>query len=171
MEYNQLENNQEEEKRPTFLLVLCILTFVNTGFTILGGISGMISGPPSKEEIKANNVDLANSIEQLEKVNLEYWADVIKRIQLMTEAFYANFVAYNAVAVFVAMAGVAAAALMLKGKKLGFHVYIGYSFMFVLQSYLFVSASVIPSFIVILNLIIAGLFVLLYSRNLSWLNK
>ena len=131
----------------------------------------MISGPPSKEAIKASNVELAKSIEQLEKVNLEYWADVIKRIQLMTEAMYANFTAYNAVSVIVAMAGVAAAALMLKGKKLGFHVYIGYSFLYVLQGYLFVSAAVIPSFIVIINLLIAGLFVLLYSRNLSWLNK
>lgn len=171
MEYNQLENNQEEAKRPTFLLVLCILTFVNTGFTILGGISGVLSGPPSKEEIKASNVELAKSIEQLEKVNLEYWIDVLKRIQLMTESFYANFVAYNAVAILVAMAGVAAAALMLKGKKLGFHVYIGYSFLYVLQAYLFVSAAVIPSFIVIVNLLVAGLFVLLYSRNLNWLNK
>ena len=171
MEYNQLENNQEEEKRPTFLLVLCILTFVNTGFTILGGISGIISGPPSKEAIKESNVQLAKSIEQLEKVNLDYWVDVIKRIQLMTEAMYANFTAYNAVSVLVAMVGIAAAALMLKGKKLGFHVYIGYSFLYVLQGYLFVSAAVIPSFIIIVNLLIAGLFVLLYSRNLSWLNK
>lgn len=171
MEYNQLENNQEEEKRPTFLLVLCILTFLNTGITILGGISGMISGPPTKEEIRANNVELTRSIEQLEKVNLDYWIDVLKRIQLMTEAFYSNFFAYNAVAILVAMAGVAAAALMMKGKKLGFHVYIGYSFLYVLQAYLFVSAAVIPSFIVIVNLLIAGLFVLLYSRNLNWLNK
>ena len=171
MEYNQLENNQEEEKRPTFLLVLCILTFVNTGFTILGGISGMISGPPSKEEIRANNVELAKSIEQLEKVNLDYWVDLLKRIQFMTEAFYANFSAYNAVAILVAMAGVAAAALMMKGKKLGFHVYIGYSFLYVLQVYLFVSASVIPSFIIILNSLIAGLFIMLYSRNLNWMNK
>lgn len=171
MEYNQLENNQKEEKRPTFLLVLCILTFVNTGFTILGGISSIISGPPSKEEIKAANVELAKSIEQLEKVSLDYWVDVIKRIQLMTEAMYANFVAYNAVSILVAMAGVAAAFLMLNGKKLGFHVYIGYSFLYVLQGYLFVSAAVIPSFIIIINLFIAGVFVLLYSRNLNWLNK
>jgi hypothetical protein len=171
MEYNQLENNQEEEKRPTFLLVLCILTFVNTGFTILGGISGIISGPPSKEEIKAANVELAKSIEQLEKVSLDYWVDVIKRIQLMTEAMYANFVAYNVVSILVAIAGVAAATLMLKGKKLGFHVYICYSFLYVLQGYLFVSAAVIPSFIIIINLLIAGVFVLLYSRNLNWLNK
>ena len=171
MEYNQLENNQEEEKRPTFLLVLCILTFVNTGFTILGGISSIISGPPSKEEIKAANVELAKSIEQLEKVSLDYWVDVIKRIQLMTEAMYANFVAYNAVSILVAIAGVAAAFLMLKGKKLGFHVYICYSFLYVLQGYLFVSAAVIPSFIIIINLLIAGVFVLLYSRNLNWLNK
>ncbi len=171
MEYNQLENNQEEEKRPTFLLVLCILTFVNTGITILSGIVGMISGPPSAEEVKVSNVQMAQSIDQLEKLNMDYWVDVIKRIQLMTEAMYANFVAYNAVAILVAMAGVAAAFLMLNGKKLGFHLYIGYSFLYVLQGYLFVSAAVIPSFIIIINLFIAGVFVLLYSRNLNWLNK
>ena len=171
MEYNQLEDNQEIAKRPTFLLVLCILTFVNTGFTILSGLSGVFSGPPSAQDIKESNVQMAESISQLEKVNLDYWVDVIKRIQLMTEAIYANFIAYNTVSIVVAMVGVAAAALMLKGKKIGFHVYIGYSFLYVLQGYLFISAAVIPSFIVIINLLIASLFVLLYSRNLSWMNK
>ncbi len=171
MEYNQLENNQEEEKRPTLLLVLCILTFVNTGFTVLGGLMGILSGKPSSEEIKVSKVQMAQSIDQLEKLNMDYWVDVIKRIQLMTEAMYANFVAYNAVSILVAIAGVAAAFLMLKGKKLGFHVYICYSFLYVLQGYLFVSAAVIPTFIIIINLLIAGVFVLLYSRNLNWLNK
>jgi hypothetical protein len=131
----------------------------------------MIAGPPSPEEVKESNVQMAETISQLEKVNLDYWVDVIKRIQLMTESMYANFVAYNAVSVFVAIVGVTAAIMMFKGKKLGFHVYIGYSFLYVLQGYLFISASVIPSFIVIINVLIAGLFVLLYSRNLSWLNK
>jgi len=170
MEYNQLENN-EQEKRPNFILVLCVLTFVYTGLTILGGISGIISGAPSKEEIKNESVGMAESIQQLEKLNLDYWVDVIKRIQLMTEAMYANFVAYNIVSILVAMTGVAGAALMLKGRKLGFHVYIGYSFIFVLQGYLFISAAVIPAFIIIVNLMVAGLFVLLYSRNMKWLNK
>jgi hypothetical protein len=171
MEYKQLENNQEEEKRPTFLLVLCILTFINTGFIVLGGLMGILSGKPSSEEIKGSKVQMAQSIDQLEKLNMDYWVDVIKRIQLMTEAMYSNFVAYNAVSILVAIAGVVAAFLMLKGKKIGFHVYIVYSFLYVLQSYLFVSAAVIPSFIIIINLLIAGLFVLLYSRNLNWLNK
>jgi hypothetical protein len=170
MEYNQLENN-EQEKRPTFILVLCILTFVNTGFTILGGISGMISGAPSAGEIKESKVQMAKSMAQLEELQMDYWVDVLKRLQMMTDAMYANFVAYNAVSVLVALAGVAAAALMLKGRKLGFHVYIGYSFMYVLQGYLFISAAIMPSFIVIVNLAIAGLFVFLYSRNMSWLNK
>jgi len=170
MENNQLENNQEE-KRPTFLLVLCILTFVNTGLTILGGISGMIKGSPSTAEIKQSKVQMAKSLEQLEQLKMDYWIDVIKRLQLMTEAMYANFIAYNLVAVIVAMIGVAGAALMFKGKKLGFHVYIGYSFIYILQGYLFVSAAVIPSIIVIFNLLIAGLFVFLYSKNMKWLTK
>jgi hypothetical protein len=163
--------NDKKEKPPTFLLVLCILTFVNTGITILSGILGIIAGPPSAEEVKESNVQMAETISQLEKVNLDYWVDVIQRIQLMTESMYANFVAYNSVSVFVAIVGVAAAIMMFKGKKLGFHVYIGYSFLYVLQGYIFVSAAIIPSFIIIINLLIAGLFVLLYSRNLSWLNK
>jgi len=170
MEHTQLENN-EQEKRPTFILVLCILTFINTGITILGGISGMLKGSPSAAEIKASKVQMAQSLDQLEKLKIDYWIDVVKRLQLMTDAMYANFVAYNAVAVVVALIGVAAAALMLKGRKLGFHMYIGYSFIYILQGYLFVSAAVIPSLIVILNLTIAGLFVFMYSRNLNWLKK
>jgi hypothetical protein len=171
MENEQLDNNEQDVKRPTFLLVLCILTFVNTGFTVLGGLMGMLNGKPSPEEIKAGKVDLAKSIDQLEKLNVDYWVDLLKRIDAMTDAINANFVAYNGVSVLVAIIGAFAAFLMFHAKKIGFHAYIVYSFLYVIQGYLFISPEIMPAFVIILNFIIAGVFVLLYSRNLSWMNK
>jgi hypothetical protein len=35
-EYQQIEPQQEPAKRPVFLTVLCILTFISTGFSIMG---------------------------------------------------------------------------------------------------------------------------------------
>lgn len=171
MENEQLENNEQDVKRPTFLLVLCILTFVNTGITVLMGLMSMIKGKPSPEEIMAGKVDLANSIDQLEKLKVDYWVDVLKRLDAMTDAMYANFVAYNGVAVIVALIGAFAAFLMFQAKKVGFHAYIVYSFLYIIQGYLFISPEIMPAFVIIFNFIIAGIFVLLYSRNLSWLNK
>lgn len=171
MENEQLENNEKDVKRPTFLLVLCVLTFVNTGFTVLGGLMGMLQGKPSPADIKDGKVQMAQSIDQLEKLNMDYWVDVLKRLDAMTDAMYANFVAYNSVAVLVALIGAFAAFLMFQAKKVGFHAYIVYSFLYIIQGYLFISPSIMPAFVIIFNFIIAGIFVLLYSRNLSWMNK
>jgi hypothetical protein len=171
MENEQLDNKEQDVKRPTFLLVLCILTFVNTGLTVLIGLMGMLNGKPSPEEIKAGKVDLAKSIDQLEKLNVDYWVDLLKRIDAMTDAINANFVAYNGVSVIVAIIGAFAAFLMFQAKKVGFHAYIVYSFLYVIQGYLFISPSIMPAFVIIINFVIAGIFILLYSRNLSWMNK
>ncbi len=46
---NEIDNEmiQQEEQRPTFLTVLCILTFITTGLSIFSAISSFLSGPLS----------------------------------------------------------------------------------------------------------------------------
>ena len=87
----------------------------------------------------------------------------------MMEGLNAHFYASTSVALLVLMTGLSAAILMWTGRKIGFHVYIAFSLISVLQVYLFVPPSDIPSIIIILNLLISGVFIFMYSRNLKWL--
>jgi hypothetical protein len=56
---------------------------------------------------------------------------------------------------------------MWNGKKLGFHIYIIYSLLEIAQMYLFTSASNIPMLVIVYYIIISGIFIILYSRNLK----
>jgi hypothetical protein len=165
---HQLET-EEKKERPTFLLVLCILTFINTGIAAISGLIGMLGGGPSEAEQQQGRVEMAKAIDAFRKLKANYAIEIMEKLQLMLDAINNNYVFYNGVTMIVALLGAFGALEMFRGKKLGFHFYIGYCFFFTLQIYLFVSPSNIPSFLVIYNVIVSALFILMYSRNLHWM--
>jgi hypothetical protein len=160
-----------QDKMPKFLRVLGILTLVNTGLAILGGIFSIAAGKPSEKEILASKVEIAKSIVEMKKANLEYFVDLLQKIEGISDAMYANFLMFNVLAVVIAGIGVTSAVMMFKRMKLGFHCYIIYSFLSILSVYAFVAPSNVPTILIVMNTILAGLFVFMYSRNLKWLTK
>ena len=163
------------EKRPKFLLVISILSFVNIGVSMLTSLFGVLGGKPSSEELEAAKLQFANSHEQLdalaksEKVDMSYWSDVLTKLEIMSDNMYANFSMYNSLILLVAIFALLAVYLMFTGKKLGFHFYIGYCFLYVIQSYFFTAPSDVPTFVIVLNILYGGIWVFLYSRNLKWM--
>jgi hypothetical protein len=163
------EGTSFQPKRPKFLTVLCILTFISTGMDILSGFPKLLGGPMSAEQMDEQKVEMAKSIDQMRELDMESLAVMLEKLERMMEGLNAHFYASTSVAVVVLMIGISAAILMWLGRKIGFHVYIAYSLISVLQVYLFVPPSDIPSIIIILNLLISGVFIFMYSRNLKWL--
>ena len=166
-----IENDMQPTRAPRFLLILVILTLLNTGLALLGGILSFLAGKPSQKEILESKVQMAKSIVELKKVNLEYFVDLLQKIEGITDAMHANFMMFNLLGIFIALIGAASAFMMLFRMKLGFHAYIIYSFLSILSVYAFVAPVNVPSILILTNAIFAGLFVFLYSRNLKWLTK
>ena len=165
------ENDKQPTSAPIFLIVLVILTLLNTGLALLGGVFSLVVGKPSEKEILESKVQMAKSIVELKKVNLEYFVDLLQKIEGITDAMHANFMMFNLLGIFIAGIGAASAFMMLFRMKLGFHAYIVYSFLSILSVYAFVAPVNVPSILILTNAIFAGLFVFLYSRNLKWLTK
>lgn len=174
-ELKEMNEGQVIEKRPKFLLVISILSFVNIGVSILTSLFGALGGKPSSEELEAAKLQFANSQEQLEalakseKVDMSYWSDVLTKLEIMSDNMYANFSMYNSLILLGAIFALVAVYLMFTGKKLGFHLYIGYCFLYVIQSYFFTVPSDVPTFVIVLNVLYGGIWVFLYSRNLKWM--
>lgn len=166
-----LENDKQPTKAPTFLIVLVILTLLNTGLAFLGGVFSLVVGKPSEKEILAAKVSMAKPIIELRKLEMDYFVDVFQKLEAINDAMYANFIMFNVLGIFIALIGAASAFMMLKRIKLGFHAYIVYSFLSILSVYAFVAPVNVPSIFILINTIFAGLFVFLYSRNLKWLTK
>jgi hypothetical protein len=174
-ELNDMNEGQVIEKRPKFLFVISILSFVHIGFTVMTSLFGIVGGKLSTEELEAAKLQFVESQEQLdtlaksEKVDMSYWSEILTKLEIMSDNMYANFVAYNGLMLLVALFAAIAVYLMFIGKKLGFHLYIGYCFLYVIQSYFFTTPSDVPTFVIVLNTLYGGIWVLMYSRNLKWM--
>ena len=174
-ELNEVNEGQVIEKRPKFLLVISILSFVNIGLSILTSLFGALAGDPSADELEAAKLQFANSQEQLEtlaqseKVDMSYWSEILTKLEVMSDNMYANFSMYNSLILLVSIFALVAVYLMFIGKKLGFHFYIGYCFLYVIQSYFFTAPNDVPTFVIVLNILYGGIWVYLYSRNLKWM--
>ena len=160
---------EKKEKRPVFLTVLCILSFVWLGFGVLDSFGDLGSGPSSKEDMKAAKVELAKSISELKKNGMESWVPTMQKLGRMAEDLNQNHYLATIITFLITLAGIYAVYLMMKGAKLGFHMYIVYSLLSIGSIYLFVNPSNVPTFIVMTNVVISGLFIFMYSRNLKWL--
>lgn len=160
---------EERGKRPVFLLVLCILSFVYLGFTTLSGLSGLMLGPASDSDMKESMVQMDKSIEELEQNNMDSWTPTFKKIKMMTLSANKQYYPIKLISLIVAVFGVFAVMKMLQGDKIGFHLYIIYSIASVSQVYLFHAPSSVPSFMIIIEVILSVGFIAMYAANLKWM--
>ncbi|MFY7943065.1 MAG: hypothetical protein ACOVNZ_00705 [Crocinitomicaceae bacterium] len=168
---NDLKEPRKPSKIPQLLLVTGILSIIGTSMTILSGIRSLIAGKPKEEDITEVKLEMARSLEEARKNNINFLEDLIKNVQIMLDAMYENFIIYTLVASLVAGVGLAGAILMIRRKEIGFHLYIIYCFLYIAQSYLFVPPSNVPLIMVLFNIFVSGIFIYIYSRNINWFRK
>lgn len=165
------EFNQQAPKRPVFLTVLSILSFITIGFGILGSLLGFITGKLSPEQMEQIKVDSAKQIAMFQDQGMDEFSNTFEQLFSMQEYINANFYLHNLVNLAALILGLLGVIYMLKGLKKGFHMYIIYNICMVLIYYVSVPIKDVPTFIIIINLIFSGLFIFLYSRNMKWFTK
>ena len=163
------ELQPKEEKRPTLLTVLCILTFVSIGINMLTLLVQLVAGPSSEEEILAERVELSRAISQMQDAGMDGVAQMLEQFMAMTAQIQENFYFAMAISLVTYVVGFFGALKMFQGEKIGFHLYIVYNLLSIGGIYLYVSPNNIPSMSIIFGLILSGAFIFMYSRNLSWL--
>ncbi len=163
------ELQPKEEKRPTLLTVLCILTFVSIGINMLTLLVQLVAGPSSEEEILAERVELSRAISQMQDAGMDGVAQMMEQFMAMTAQIKENFYFAMAISLVTYVVGFFGALKMFQGEKIGFHLYIVYNLLSIGGIYLYVSPNNIPSMSIIFGLILSGAFIFMYSRNLSWL--
>lgn len=163
------EELEQQQPRPKFLKVISILSFSSLFMSFIGVISQFVNGPASNEQMLDQKAELLKLIPQMEELNSDYMVMAIKKVVAMSESLNYHFSSVSIVTLISVLIGFYGVLKMWQGKKIGFHFYIIYSLIGVGQIYLFVSPSNIPSFIILWNLIIAGIFTFMYSKNLKWM--
>jgi len=164
------EQNNQKKKRPTFLLVLCILTLVYTGLSVFTPIAALFQGPQSAEQMEMMKRVMADASDKMQEIGSGFLANFYNQLYEMMVQVNENHYLYYLMVLISLLMGIAGAIFMLKGKKLGFHLYLGYSAIVTFGPYAFVSSESYPLVLTITNVIISGIFILMYSRNLKHLN-
>jgi len=158
-------------KRPKGLMVLLVLTWVNTFLSMVTTVFSILFIRPSANDLEREKIETAKSLIELKKLGMDSLVDLLERIQAMTEAMQPYFMQSNLVSLVVLICGAIAAFLMYQRKVLGFHLYIIYNLASVGSIYLFVVPSLVPSVIILVNSVLALIFVLLYAKHLTWLKN
>jgi hypothetical protein len=168
-DYTVLEEQENKNKKPTtFLIILAVLSLLNMAFSFFGTIASFFSGPFSEDEMEAQNADIYESISLLQDQGMNGFAKTLEKIMLYADYINSEaFVISNVTSLLVSIIGIIAVVLMLKLKKIGFHLYVAYSLLPILLMYVIAPAEFITTIVVVTSLIVSGIFCLLYGLNLK----
>ena len=164
-----IDKSSEKEPRPSMLTVVCILSYISIGLGLMAAFSGLIMGPMSEEMMLEQKLEWAKMADELRSVGADGFVQIIEQLDRMTETLNNNHYGNTIVAVINHLIGLIGVIFMWQGRKLGFHLYIVYSILAIVQLYFFVSPADIPTLGVVFNVLFSGLFIFLYSRNLKWM--
>jgi hypothetical protein len=161
--------NQQESKRPTFITIVCILSFMVNGFSFVSNMT--VFNDPAQEtqllltEMQQQQVSYKNATgDPATKQQLLQILDAVTHI--ITSPVVKKMALFSAIAAFVCLLGTS---LMWRMKKSGFHFFIVGTLIGVLSTFILFGGNGVSLFIaVIMNLI--WLFLLsLFAVNLKFL--
>lgn len=168
-DFEFIEPQQERGSRPGFLTVLGILSFIAIGISLIMLVLQIIGGKDSEEELLDKKVQLAKSASEMKDLGMDSFAVFMEKSQAMIEQINDRFYLAISVSLITYVVGLLGVLKMWKGQKLGFHLYIVYCLLAIGGLYIYVSPGNVPSITIIINAILSGLFIFLYSRNLKWM--
>lgn len=153
------------KKIPSMLNTLTILTFIGSGFSLLGSIISLVSLPQMREKVKEG---IKNA-----KMSGEQPADEADMLEVITEGvniMLDNGEALYTVAITTAILCIFGAILMRKLKKSGFFIYTSACILNVVFPLTLVGFGLFGLGILIGGLV-SILFIILYSVNLKEMTK
>ena len=167
-----LEQNtsmKSNEKKPTFLVFLVVLTGINLAFSFYDSISSLISGPRTEEQMEAQKAAVYESMAEIEgQEGMESFVEMAeKSIHYNEYINYEVFTLNYSISLLVAIVGLVAVLMMIQLKKIGFHIYVAYSLLPTISMYLIVPTELVSTFTVLVPILISALFCVLYGLNLK----
>lgn len=167
-----MENPFEEKQtqRPTFLIVLCILTFIGSGWNILAGLFSLFTAGLMDGGVYMN--EYSSMVGEMESQGLSAFLSRFMTSSmevLKVQALYAKEIA--SLQLVLGVISLIGAMLMFQLRRVGFYFYVAAQ---VLELF------VLPyfagfAFVVVAGMFFSGiftvLFIVLYALNLKYMNR
>lgn len=156
-----------EKERPTFLTVLCIITFVVSGIFSLSSIYSALTYD-KESQIVANEKGIEQMYTMAAEDETGTMSQVIPSMEVFNQENIENATVILSINVLGSILSLLGAIMMYQMKKIGFHLYLGSKVISQIPLLLFtLSLPVFITYGFFLFFTIA--FVIMYSRNLKYL--
>lgn len=176
------ENNPRLKKKdkPTFLLVLLVLTSITLVISFFGVVVNLVSGPASEEKLIAKEVEaykpLLEAKKAIKDANTQKAYDISENLIqygveknkfIHTQVFWK----YHFLLLLVVAVGAIAVYFMFKMRKIGFHFYIIYCILASAITFIVFPSALRSDWETYPALLMSGLFIFLYGLNLKHFDK
>jgi hypothetical protein len=143
------EQDENRRKRPELLTVLCILTFIGSGFSLMANLVALLTRDTWQSAMESGALDMLTGTIEMDALDL---------------LFHVHPAYYLFQALFFAMS-LGGALLMWNLNKIGFHLYAVGQISLLIIGKVFIPSLPFP----LIPLLLATTFVLLYARNLRYM--
>lgn len=156
-----------EKERPTFLTVLCIITFVVSGIFFLSSVYSALTYD-KEAQLVANEQGIEQMYTMAAEDETGTMSQVIPAMEVFNDENIENATIILTINILSSLLSLLGAIMMYQMKKIGFHLYLGSKVMSQVPLLLFTLS--LPVFITYgLFLFFTIAFVIMYSRNLKYL--
>ncbi len=161
---------QATPSRPQFLAVICILTFIGSGWGIIGGIIQFATSEKQAQQIVITKKKAASDIQKKGDNNAgSHFAE--KMVNSMTTAFTAaNFRKAGIAAIIGALFCLAGALMMWRLKRIGFYSYIIGVIIGIVSPFIIYGSDNLMAIISSIGVGFIGMvFIILYGVNMKYM--
>jgi len=160
----------KKPNRPTFLTVLCILTFVVSGYHFVQGLIGIFfSANVDTATFNEMSEQLYESMEEMDGDQREFMQGFIDSIQVTINAIIENAVAIGVFEMLASALGIFGAVLMFKLNKKGYYLYILAKIIGVVVPLVIIGVNILTISLYGFVALLGILFIVLYGVNVKYM--
>lgn len=156
----------EATKRPTFLTVLCIITFIWSGYTVLTSLTEIFTDNSfDQEEWQEISIQVSESMDQADSQAQEMMEMAMDAVASTIEAGIENAMLLGIIGFLAAGLSFFGAFQMFKLKKMGYYIYILSKVVGVFVPLMILGVNLITGIMYGVGLLIAVVGIILYGVN------
>ena len=150
--------------RPTFLTVICILTFIGSGLSLLSNGISLVNGKLTEEQLEDRIYEISKTYD---KDGPEFQKVITKKSIELQQLNNENFYAITSTNFFVALLALVGAFMMFKLDRRGFGIYILAQIIPIVVSFIYFGNNIVSTITSVILIFISLIFIIMYAVNLK----
>jgi len=167
---NPFEEQQNKLQRPTFLLVLCILTFIGSGWGTLSNLFSVFTAGLTDSSMQMEHYSsMLNGMDQ--GAGSAVLSDILNSTMASLQATFVHAREIAVVSLVLSVISLLGAILMFQLRRLGFYLYTAAQILALFVLPYFAGFSMYVLIVIFFSGLISLLFIILYAVNLKYMTR